>query len=102
MTETHVDQRQCPTRRDGRAALFTHRVAEPECQSRQRGMFHRCFTCAYNNSWVARHGLPEGAETGSEVSSAAPEALEGAPKEAPRGEVPPAMSEVAVTVRAAR
>jgi hypothetical protein len=62
MNETHAEQRQCPTRRDGRAALFTHRVTEPVCQSRQRGMFHRCFTCAYSNSWVARNGPPRSAE----------------------------------------
>lgn len=62
MSDAHGHQRQCPTRTDGRVALFTHRVTEPECQSRQRGMFHRCFSCAYNNTWVARYGLPEGAE----------------------------------------
>jgi len=58
MSEACDGQRQCPTRTDGRLALFTHRVTASECQSRQRGMFHRCFSCAYNNSWVARHGLP--------------------------------------------
>ena len=67
------NQRQCPTRQDGRVALFTHRVTEPECQSRQRGMFHRCFTCAHNNTWVARHGLPAQAEEAApEVAAAAP------------------------------
>lgn len=58
MNESPADPRQCPTRQDGRQALFTHRVTEAECQSRQRGFFHRCFTCAYNNSWVARNGPP--------------------------------------------
>jgi len=58
MTDPHPAQRQCPTRSDGRAALFTHRVHEAECQNRQRGMFHRCFSCVYNNAWVARNGLP--------------------------------------------
>jgi hypothetical protein len=72
MNETHADQRQCPTRRDGRAALFTHRVTEPECQSRQRGMFHRCFTCAYNNSWVARNGPPVAVAAASDEAVPAP------------------------------
>ena len=79
MTETHADQRQCPTRRDGRVALFTHRVSEPECQSRQRGMFHRCFTCAFNNAWVARNGPPRLLEADSNAAPPARSALEEAP-----------------------
>jgi len=90
MTETHADQRQCPTRRDGRAALFTHRVTEPECQSRQRGMFHRCFTCAYNNSWVARNGPPRRAEAAPDTASPASvsverESLDGTPLDGTEG-----------------
>ena len=49
----------CPTRIDGRAALFAHKVSEAQCQSRQRGQYHKCFTCAYANAYVAKFGMPE-------------------------------------------
>lgn len=49
----------CPTRIDGGAALFTHRVSQEQCQDRQRGRYHKCYTCAYNNTYVSVHGLPE-------------------------------------------
>ncbi len=74
MSDSCDGQRQCPTRTDGRLALFTHRVTASECQSRQRGMFHRCFSCAYNNSWVARHGLPAAATAPPTESAPAPAA----------------------------
>jgi len=51
--------RLCPTRTDGRAALFAHKVSQAQCQSRQRGQYHKCFTCAYANAYVARFGMPE-------------------------------------------
>ena len=98
MTETHADQRQCPTRRDGRAALFTHRVTEPECQSRQRGMFHRCFTCAYNNAWVARNGPPRRAEVESSPAEPAAATL----AEAAQGDGSLEDPAARATVRAAR
>ncbi len=40
----------CPTRTDGRASLFAHKVGLPQCQERQRKSFHKCFTCAHNNN----------------------------------------------------
>lgn len=83
--------RQCPTRQDGRLALFTHRVSEPECQSRQRGMFHRCFTCAYNNSWVAKHGLPAPADAPDEAASPT--------QVSPSGEAPEASAALVVRAR---
>ena len=49
----------CPTRIDGRAALFAHKVSEAQCQRRQRGQYHKCFTCAYANAYVAKFGMPE-------------------------------------------
>ena len=49
----------CPTRTDGRAALFAHKVSQAQCQSRQRGQYHKCFTCAYANATVAKFGMPE-------------------------------------------
>lgn len=50
--------RVCPTRIDGAAALFAHRVTVERCQDRQRGRYHKCFTCVYNNAYAAIHGLP--------------------------------------------
>ena len=50
--------RQCPTRIDGSGVLFAHRVSKGQCQDRQRGRYHKCFTCAYNNAYVSAHGMP--------------------------------------------
>ena len=50
--------RQCPTRIDGTGVLFAHKVSQGQCQDRQRGQYHKCFTCAYNNAYVAVNGLP--------------------------------------------
>ena len=52
--ELHV----CPTRIDRAAVLFAHRVSKAMCQSRQRGHYHKCFSCAWNNVWLAAHGAP--------------------------------------------
>ena len=81
---TGAQQRQCPTRTDGQVALFMHRVTAAQCQSRQRGNFHRCFTCAYNNAYVAKHGLPPEAEVPAEGATAAAES-----SGAPKGEIRP-------------
>jgi hypothetical protein len=59
MTAPHNGlSRVCPTRIDGAAALFAHRVTQAQCQGRQRGRYHKCYTCAYNNTYVALNGLP--------------------------------------------
>lgn len=50
--------RECPTRIDGTDVLFAHKVSQSQCQDRQRGRYHKCFTCAFNNSYVAVHGMP--------------------------------------------
>ncbi len=50
--------RQCPTRIDGTDVLFAHKVSQSQCQDRQRGRYHKCFTCAFNNAYVAVHGMP--------------------------------------------
>jgi hypothetical protein len=52
--ELHV----CPTRIDGTPVLFAHKVSNGQCQDRQRGHYHKCFTCAWNNAWVATRGAP--------------------------------------------
>lgn len=50
--------RLCPTRIDGDGSLFAHKVSTAQCQERQRNGYHKCFTCAFNNAYVAKHGLP--------------------------------------------
>ena len=55
------DLRDCPTRSDGSPTLMAHRIAKGTCQKLQRGMFHKCFSCAWLNSRVAEHGPPEAA-----------------------------------------
>jgi hypothetical protein len=56
--ETRASLQQCPTRTDGAAVLFAHKVTQAQCQDRQRGSYHKCFTCAFNNAHVAKHGRP--------------------------------------------
>lgn len=53
-----VSTRVCPTRVDHSPALFAHQVTTGHCQKRQRALYHKCFTCAYNNDYVALHGEP--------------------------------------------
>lgn len=47
----------CPTRIDGAPVLFAHKVTQGQCQDRQRGHYHKCFTCAYNNAYVQKNGI---------------------------------------------
>ena len=42
--------RQCPTREDGTEVLVAHSIRRSECQKRQRGHYHKCYVCAYNNA----------------------------------------------------
>lgn len=58
MPDTNPGLQLCPTRIDRAAALFAHKVSATQCQDRQRGLYHKCFTCAYNNAYVAAHGKP--------------------------------------------
>ena len=53
------DRHLCPTRIDRTPVLFAHKVSTFQCQDRQRGQYHKCFTCAWNNAWVSAHGTPE-------------------------------------------
>lgn len=43
-------ERACPTRSDGASPLFQHRLTVNQCQSKQRGMYHKCFSCAHSNA----------------------------------------------------
>ena len=38
--------------------LFAHKVSAGQCQDRQRGHYHKCFTCVHNNAYVAKNGRP--------------------------------------------
>ena len=58
-SELHV----CPTRIDRTPVLFAHKVSNGQCQDRQRGHYHKCFTCAWNNAWVTARGAPDAVET---------------------------------------
>jgi hypothetical protein len=59
--------RQCPTRTDGAQVLFAHKVNNGQCQDRQRGLYHKCYTCAWNNNYVAKHGFPALAPKSSDL-----------------------------------
>jgi len=59
----------CPTRIDRAPVLFAHKVSNGQCQDRQRGHYHKCFTCAWNNSWVSARGIPTQNETSQRRSS---------------------------------
>ncbi len=56
--ETRNSLQMCPTRIDGTHVLFAHKVTQGQCQDRQRGSYHKCFTCAFNNAYVAKNGQP--------------------------------------------
>jgi len=43
------ETRACPTRMDGGTPLFQHQVTVPQCMSKQRKLYHKCFTCAHLN-----------------------------------------------------
>jgi hypothetical protein len=58
MSEPTTGLQLCPTRVDGAPVLFAHKVTQGQCQDRQRGQYHKCFTCAYNNAYVAKNGRP--------------------------------------------
>lgn len=53
MTAPHGHVRVCPTRTDGVEILFAHKVTLTQCQDRQRGLYHKCYTCEHNNSRAA-------------------------------------------------
>lgn len=50
MKAKHGHDRICPTRSDGAEILFAHKVTQAKCQDRQRGQYHKCYTCEYNNA----------------------------------------------------
>ena len=66
MNEPTTGLQLCPTRIDGAPVLFAHKVTQGQCQDRQRGQYHKCFTCAYNNVYVAKNGKPVAVTTPAE------------------------------------
>ena len=70
MSQPQGQPRFCPTRTDDRPVLFAHRLSVKQCQDRQRGQYHKCFTCVHNNAWVATKGkTPRAAEAAPADSS---------------------------------
>ena len=45
-----VKTRACPTRAEGSTPLFQHTLTVSQCQSKQRGLYHKCFTCVHANA----------------------------------------------------
>ncbi len=41
--------RACPTRTNGTQPLIQRQLSPAECQSKQRGMFHKCHSCTHAN-----------------------------------------------------
>ena len=58
MTAPHPVHRMCPTRSDSRASLVVHKVTVVQCQDRQRGRYHKCYTCVFNNATIAKRPGP--------------------------------------------
>ena len=71
LPKSNGSARICPTRRDNVPALFAHRVSSCQCQERQRDRYHKCFTCAWSNTYVAAHGSPVPVTTASTAPTAA-------------------------------
>jgi hypothetical protein len=58
MASPDFDLQMCPTRLDGHRVLFAHKVTPAQCQDRQRGHYHKCWTCAHNNALVKTNIQP--------------------------------------------
>ena len=58
----------CPTRIDGAPVLFAHKVTQSQCQDRQRGHYHKCFTCVHNNALRAPNGRANGGRVNGRVT----------------------------------
>lgn len=56
MNQPQGQSRVCPTRVDDKPVLFAHRLSAGQCQDRQRGRYHKCYTCVHNNAWVSANG----------------------------------------------
>lgn len=57
MPSMSEQSRSCPTRADGTEVLIAHRITEQTCQERQRGMYHKCYSCVFRNA--REHGAEE-------------------------------------------
>ncbi len=49
MRNTPEGMRLCPTRADAAPVLFAHVIGRSTCQDRQRGHYHKCYSCLHNN-----------------------------------------------------
>lgn len=50
MPNESEDRRLCPTRTGGADPLIAHLITLATCQERQRGQYHKCFTCSFRNA----------------------------------------------------
>lgn len=50
--------RQCPTRRDGAEVLIAQTVTPAMCQDRQRGLYHKCWTCIHRQGAAVARPAP--------------------------------------------
>lgn len=50
MSQVPEGMRECPTRSDGKDALFAHTITASTCEDRQRGHYHKCFACVHNRA----------------------------------------------------
>ncbi|MBM3976141.1 MAG: hypothetical protein FJ299_04040 [Planctomycetes bacterium] len=48
-----VELRQCPTRIDRAPVRIAQSIQISLCQDRQRGMYHKCFSCEHANGRAA-------------------------------------------------
>ena len=48
----------CPTRPDDVEALIAQTITGSMCQSRQRGLYHKCWSCAHRNGAEHRRPAP--------------------------------------------
>jgi hypothetical protein len=60
MANPDFDLQMCPTRLDGHRVLFAHKVTPAQCQDRQRGHYHKCWTCVHNNAIAKTNGQVRG------------------------------------------
>ncbi len=49
MTRPPEALRQCPTLPDESAVLIAQTITRVMCQDRQRGLYHKCWSCALRN-----------------------------------------------------
>jgi len=52
MGKAHEGNQLCPSREGGSESLIAHWITPSRCQTRQRELYHKCFTCVHRNGYV--------------------------------------------------